>query len=76
MDNINLQLWENNRDSVVASPDPATTYTAMTAGTAMPTVTPLFIQQGLGPNGTAGTMVSDIDSGFLITKAVLLLSFS
>jgi hypothetical protein len=49
----------------------------MTAGTLIPTIVPLFINKYLGPNGTANTMITDIDSGFKITKQVhyILISF-
>ena len=30
-------------------------------------VVPLFIGKGLGPNGTANTMVTDIDAGLQVT---------
>lgn len=69
---MNLALWTNNLNSVVLTPDPAATKSAMQAGTAIPTIVPQFIQQGLGPNGTAGTMISDIDAGFQITQKVKL----
>ena len=36
----------------------------------IPRVTPLFISAGLGPNGTADTMVTDIDSGIRVTEQV------
>lgn len=68
---MNLALWTNNNQSVVYTPNPTTTKTAMTAGTPIPTITPLFINTYLGPNGTANTMITDIDSAFRITQQVL-----
>ena len=53
------------------SPDPTATNAAINAGTALPRITPLFIGQGMGPNGTANTMVTDIDDGLRTTKQVL-----
>jgi hypothetical protein len=70
MESLNLDLWANNQNSVVYSPDPTATYSAMNLATPLPTIVPRFIAQGLGPNGTANTMISDIDSGFRITKIV------
>jgi len=46
------------------TPNPTTTQSALNAGTPVPTIVPLFIQAGLGPNGTAGTMISDIDNAY------------
>ena len=65
-----MDLWDNNHNSVVKSPDPAATYSAMTLGNPMPTIVPRFISSGLGPNGTANTMITDIDSDLRITKTV------
>jgi hypothetical protein len=61
LQDMNLALWTNNQNSVVNSPDPANTAA---------TIVPLFIQQSLGPNGTANTMVSDIDAGLRVTQKV------
>jgi hypothetical protein len=69
---MNLNLWNNNNQSGVLTPDPAATKNATSTSTAIPTVTPLFISQGLGPNGTAGAMVTDIDSSLQNTKKVIL----
>jgi hypothetical protein len=67
---MNLALYSNNKNSVVYTPNPTTTNTSQHTGTPIPTITPLFIQQKLGPNGTAGTMVTDIDSGLQVTQQV------
>lgn len=67
---MNLALYSDNQNSVVATPNPVTTAAANLAGTAVPTIVPLFIQTSLGPNGTAGTMVTDIDSGLQVTQKV------
>lgn len=67
MENMNINLWENNKDSKVLTPDPIATQNTIP----IPKITPRFIQQGLGPNGTANTMITDIDNGFKVTKQVL-----
>ena len=56
------------------SPNPTTTNAAMTANSALPTIVPRFIGQGLGPNGTANTMINDIDSSLRTILPVLFLS--
>lgn len=68
---MNLDLWTNNYQSNVYSPNPTTTNAAMTPPvSALPTITPRFIQQGLGPNGTANTMINDIDSSLRTISTV------
>jgi hypothetical protein len=67
---MNLNLWADNHLSTVYSPNPTTTNAAMASSSPLPTITPLFIQQGLGPNGTANTMITDIDSGLRTISAV------
>jgi hypothetical protein len=69
---MNLNLWNNNKLSAVLTPDPTATATAINTSTPIPQVTPLFISQGLGPNGTAGAMVTDIDSSLQNTQKVIL----
>ena len=66
----NENLYKNNFESTVLSPNPVTTQTAISGGNDLPTVVPLFISAGLGPNGTANTMVTDIDSGIQVTEEV------
>ncbi len=61
MQNLNLDIWNNYQNSTVFSPDPISTKAAMQAGTSLPTVVPNFVLHGLGPNGTTGAMVTDID---------------
>lgn len=68
LQDMNLALYSDNQNSVIATPNPVDTAAANLAGTAPPTIVPLFIQTKLGPNGTAGTMVSDIDSGLQVTQ--------
>ena len=70
--NMNLDLWENNKDSKLLTPDPIATKNAINTNNAIPTIVPLFIQSGLGPNATANKMITDLDSGFQITQQVKL----
>jgi hypothetical protein len=67
LNQMNTDLYKNNNESQVKSPNPTTTASAISGGNPLPTVTPLFISAGLGPNGTSNTMVSDIDSGLQVT---------
>lgn len=67
---MNLDLYKNNNMSTVYSPNPVTTANATTNNNPLPTIVPLFIQSGLGPNGTNGTMVYDIDKGLQVTAKV------
>jgi hypothetical protein len=66
----NVNLYKNNINNKVYSPNSITTQASIAGGNPLPTVTPLFISQGLGPNGTANTMVTDIDSALRITEKV------
>jgi len=70
MQNMNLNLYYNNNNATVYSPDPIATTNALMSNSSLPTIVPSFIQSGLGPNGTAGTMVHDIDSGLQVTELV------
>lgn len=60
MKKANLDIYRNNNDSKVITPNPATT-AATPIGGSLPKVDSLFITTGLGPNGTANTMVDGID---------------
>jgi len=70
LNQMNANLYKNNNQSQVNSPNPTTTASAISGGNPLPTVTPLFISSGLGPNGTSNTMVSDISSGLQVTASV------
>lgn len=61
MKKINLDIYKNNKDSKVTTPNPSTT-DSTPIGSALPVVDSLFVKTGLGPNGTDNTMVTDIDS--------------
>ncbi|CAM6002166.1 unnamed protein product [Sphagnum balticum] len=63
----NNDLYKNNYQSVVYSPNSSSTASAIAGNNPLPTVTPLFIQSGLGPVTTNSTMVNDIDQGFSVT---------
>lgn len=56
----NIELYKSYANNTLSSPDPNTTSD----------INSVFIATGLGPNGTANTMVSDIDSSLQITKKV------
>jgi hypothetical protein len=60
MKKATLDIYRNNKDSKVATPDP--TRTASAAAGTTPVTDSLFITSGMGPNGTANTMVTDIDT--------------
>lgn len=66
----NINLYKDNYQSTVYSPNPADTQTAVSGNQPLPVITPRFIASGLGPNGTANTMVTDIDSGLQVTKKI------
>jgi hypothetical protein len=57
----NINLYKKYANNTLASPDPNTTSD----------INSLFIATGLGPNGTANTLVSDIDSGLAVTNKVV-----
>ena len=63
-----MDIYANNQHSEVLSPDPVATNAALIAGNPLPKIVPRFIAQGLGPNGTANTMTTDIDSGLRVTQ--------
>lgn len=63
----NVNIYKDNNESTVYSPNPTTTESAIAGSTDLPTVTPRFIASGLGPNGTANTMVDDIEGGLRVT---------
>lgn len=67
MKKANLDIYRNNNDSKVVTPNPTTT-ASVPVGGALPLVDSLFIKTGLGPNGTQNTMVDDIDKGLRNTE--------
>lgn len=60
MKQANLNMYKNNKDSKVTTPNPTTT-AATPVGSPLPVVDSLFVKTGLGPNGTSNTMVTDVD---------------
>jgi hypothetical protein len=60
MKQANLDMYKNNKDSKVTTPNPTTT-AATPVGSPLPVVDSLFVKTGLGPNGTSNTMVTDVD---------------
>ena len=68
----NINIYNENKDSQVITPNPATTATAVTGNQPLPKVDSNFIQTQLGPNGTSGTMVDDIHNTLLNTQIVFL----
>lgn len=75
MRTANLNIYNNFKNAQMTTPNPTTTATAANAGQPTPLIDSVFIKTGMGPNGTAGTMVNDIDIGLRTTKIVLLLLF-
>ena len=71
MQTANIDIYNTYSTSQMITPDPGDTATAANAGQATPLIDSLFIKQGLGPNGTANTMVTDIDTGLRTTKIVI-----
>lgn len=67
----NIDIYSTYKDSRMTTPDPVGTATANNAGQSAPLVDSRFIKTGMGPNGTANRMVTDIDAGFRTTKVVL-----
>ena len=75
MQTANIDIYNTYSSSQMITPNPDTTATAANAGQSTPLIDSLFIKQGIyiyikvylsytkgmGPNGTANTMVTDID---------------
>ena len=68
----NIDIYNKNKDSEVTTPNPTTT-AASPSGSPLPTVESYFIENYLGPNGTANTMVDDIHNQLLNTQKVNLI---
>lgn len=76
MRNANLDIYNKYKSSQMTTPNPDATSTAANAGQSTPLIDSRFIKTGLGPNGTANTMVTDIDSGLRTTSIVGLFRYS
>jgi hypothetical protein len=68
MQTANLNIYTAFKSSQLVTPNPDTTATAANAGQSTPMIDSMFIKYGMGPNGTANTMVTDIDVGLRTTK--------
>ena len=68
MNNQNMEIYSRNKNAQYISPNPTTTQANLAAKMNYPTVDSVFIKTGLGPNGTFGTMVDDIDRGLRVTQ--------
>lgn len=73
---MTLALFFNNQYSQVYTPNATTVAAALQAGNPIPTITPYFISQNLGPVTKNGTMVADINAGLQVTQEVPYLSYS
>lgn len=71
MRTANLNIYNKYKSSQLTTPNPDSTLTAANAGQSTPLVDSRFIKTGLGPNGTANTMVTLIDNALLKTKKVI-----
>lgn len=69
---VNLDIYNQQKDSTVLTPDPTATTAAITAGDPVPPVDSYFIQTKLGPNGTDNTMINDIDTALRSTQRVII----
>jgi len=70
MQTTNANLYNKYKSSQMITPNPATTQTNADANLSVPLIDSVFIKQGMGPNGTVNTMVTDIDSGLRTTAKV------
>jgi hypothetical protein len=70
MQTANLDIYNAYQASQMTTPNPSTTETAANAGQSTPLIDSRFIKTGMGPNGTANRMVTDIDSGLQTTAKV------
>ena len=61
----NLAIHTSNQDALVSTPDPNANAADLQTGS-------YFIQNLLGPNGTALTMVNDLDTALRSTERVKL----
>ena len=67
MKQINVNIYSLNKDATLITPNPVTTKAALDNGLSYPRIESRFITKGMGPNGTANTMVTDIDRGLRTT---------
>ena len=72
----NLNIYRNNKDALLLTPNPTTTKTAIENNLEIPTIQSRFISQHFGPNGTFGTMTDDIDRGLRLTSLLSLEAYN
>lgn len=70
MQTSNLNIYNKYKSSQMITPNPDTTATNLNNNISVPLIDSVFIKQGMGPNGTTNTMVTDIDSGLRTTAKV------
>jgi len=70
MQTANLNIYANYKSSQMTTPNPDTTATNLNANLSVPMIDSVFIKQGMGPNGTNNTMVTDIDYWLRYTEKV------
>ena len=76
MRNANLNIYNSYISSQLITPNPDTTKVAINAAQNVPRIDSLFIKQGMGPNGTANRMITDIDKGLQTTSKVHAILYS
>lgn len=64
----NIEIYTQNKNATIITPNPDTTQTNLDAGFDFPRVDSMFVRTGMGPNGTFNTMVDDIDRGLRATE--------
>ena len=67
MKKVNMNIYKNNKDAKLVTPNPITTKNAVDNGFDIPMIESQFITKCLGPNGTFNTMVDDIDRSLRTT---------
>lgn len=70
MQTANVNIYDKYKSSQMVTPNPDTTATNLNANLSVPMIDSRFIRQGLGPNGTENTMITDIDYGLRTTEKV------
>lgn len=72
MQTANLNIYSKYKSSQMITPNPDTTSTNLNNNISVPLIDSVFVKQGMGPNGTTNTMVTDIDAGLRTTAKVTL----
>lgn len=67
---MNINIYNNNKDARLYSPNPTKIQEALNNGLPYPMISSRFISRGLGPNGTVNTMVTEIDKSLRTTEAL------